>query len=73
MTNAQLSKTSQPMLDNDTFTQRLPPRIARLMNPSFLNQMLAILSDAPLVHFRRSLGKLIDAEQGHGETRSATA
>jgi hypothetical protein len=27
-------------------------------------QMLAILADAPLAHFRRVLGKLIDAEQG---------
>ena len=34
-------------------------------DPSF--QMLAILADAPLAHFRRLLGKLIDAE------RSATA
>ncbi len=25
--------------------------------------MLAILADAPLAHFRRVLGKLIDAEQ----------
>jgi vanillate O-demethylase monooxygenase subunit len=31
-------------------------------DPSF--QMLAILADAPLAHFRRVLGKLIDAEQG---------
>jgi vanillate O-demethylase monooxygenase subunit len=30
-------------------------------DPSF--QMLAILADAPLAHFRRILGKLIDAEQ----------
>jgi phenylpropionate dioxygenase-like ring-hydroxylating dioxygenase large terminal subunit len=30
-------------------------------DPSF--QMLAILADAPLAHFRRVLGKLIDAEQ----------
>ena len=29
-------------------------------DPSF--QMLAILADAPLAHFRRLLGKLIDAE-----------
>jgi len=32
-------------------------------DPSFEKQMLAILADAPLVHFRRTLGKLIDAEQ----------
>ena len=32
-------------------------------DPGFLPQMLAILSDAPLAHFRRALGKLIDAEQ----------
>ena len=31
-------------------------------DPDF--QMLAILADAPLAHFRRVLGKLIDAEQG---------
>jgi phenylpropionate dioxygenase-like ring-hydroxylating dioxygenase large terminal subunit len=31
-------------------------------DPAF--QMLAILADAPLVHFRRVLGKLIDEEQG---------
>jgi len=30
-------------------------------DPSF--QMLAILADAPLAHFRRVLGKLLDAEQ----------
>jgi phenylpropionate dioxygenase-like ring-hydroxylating dioxygenase large terminal subunit len=30
-------------------------------------QMLAILADAPLVHFRRVLGRLVDAEQ-NGET-----
>jgi vanillate O-demethylase monooxygenase subunit len=51
-------------------------------DPSFLGQMLAILSDAPLVHFRRTLGKLIDAEQASppsstaaapGEIRSAAA
>jgi vanillate O-demethylase monooxygenase subunit len=30
-------------------------------DPSF--QMLAILADAPLAHFRRILGKLIDAER----------
>lgn len=30
-------------------------------DPGF--QMLAILADAPLAHFRRTLGKLIDAEQ----------
>src|SRR5262249_53577255 len=30
-------------------------------DPAF--QMLAILADAPLAHFRRVLGKLIDAEQ----------
>ena len=30
-------------------------------DPNF--QMLAIMSDAPLAHFRRVLGKLIDAEQ----------
>jgi phenylpropionate dioxygenase-like ring-hydroxylating dioxygenase large terminal subunit len=33
-------------------------------DPSF--QMLAILADAPLAHFRRVLGKLIDAEQAAG-------
>lgn len=40
-------------------------------DPSFLAQMLAILSDAPLVHFRRSLDRLIDAEQSPAATRSA--
>jgi vanillate O-demethylase monooxygenase subunit len=30
-------------------------------DPSF--QMLAIMADAPLAHFRRVLGKLIEAEQ----------
>jgi phenylpropionate dioxygenase-like ring-hydroxylating dioxygenase large terminal subunit len=33
-------------------------------DPNF--QMLAILADAPLAHFRRVLGKLIEAEQGAG-------
>jgi phenylpropionate dioxygenase-like ring-hydroxylating dioxygenase large terminal subunit len=42
-------------------------------DPSFRSQMLAILSDAPLVHFRRSLDRLIDAEQLPAETRAAAA
>jgi hypothetical protein len=33
--------------------------------------MLAILADAPLAHFRRVLGKLIDAEQGSAATAAA--
>jgi len=32
--------------------------------------MLAILADAPLAHFRRVLGKLIEAEQGIGKVES---
>ena len=32
-------------------------------DPGFEKQMLAILADAPLVHFRRTLARLIDAEQ----------
>jgi vanillate O-demethylase monooxygenase subunit len=38
-------------------------------DPGF--QMLAILADAPLAHFRRVLGKLIDAEQGDGAGESS--
>jgi phenylpropionate dioxygenase-like ring-hydroxylating dioxygenase large terminal subunit len=38
-------------------------------DPSF--QMLAILADAPLAHFRRVLGKLIDAEQAGAASPSA--
>jgi len=38
-------------------------------DPSF--QMLAILADAPLAHFRRLLGKLIDAERGGAANQSA--
>jgi hypothetical protein len=34
--------------------------------------MLAILADAPLAHFRRVLGKLIDAEQAGGAQSSGT-
>jgi phenylpropionate dioxygenase-like ring-hydroxylating dioxygenase large terminal subunit len=37
-------------------------------DPDF--QMLAILADAPLVHFRRVLGKLIDAEQAAAADQS---
>src|SRR5262245_66654546 len=33
-------------------------------DPNF--QMLAIMADAPLAHFRRVLGKLIEAEQAPG-------
>jgi phenylpropionate dioxygenase-like ring-hydroxylating dioxygenase large terminal subunit len=40
-------------------------------DPSFADQMLAILSDAPLVHFRRSLAKLMAAEQAPGMEKSA--
>jgi phenylpropionate dioxygenase-like ring-hydroxylating dioxygenase large terminal subunit len=44
-------------------------------DPNF--QMLAILADAPLAHFRRVLGKLIDAEQmgeaGQSAPRVSTA
>jgi vanillate O-demethylase monooxygenase subunit len=44
-------------------------------DPNF--QMLAILADAPLAHFRRVLGKLIDAEQidaaGQSSPRVSTA
>jgi vanillate O-demethylase monooxygenase subunit len=39
-------------------------------DPSF--HMLAILADAPLAHFRRVLGKLIDAEQAGGAQSSGT-
>jgi vanillate O-demethylase monooxygenase subunit len=38
-------------------------------DPSF--QMLGILADAPLAHFRRVLGKLIDAEQVGAASQSA--
>jgi phenylpropionate dioxygenase-like ring-hydroxylating dioxygenase large terminal subunit len=40
-------------------------------DPSF--QMLGILADAPLAHFRRVLGKLIDAEQTAGPIAAAAA
>ena len=40
-------------------------------DPAFEKQMLAILADAPLAHFRRVLGKLIDAEQGSAATPAA--
>ena len=43
-------------------------------DPGF--QMLAILADAPLAHFRRVLGKLIEAEQAAtpaAEPRTSTA
>ena len=33
-------------------------------DPAFERQMLAIHADAPLVHFRRTLSRMIDAEQG---------
>ena len=38
-------------------------------DPSF--QMLAIIADAPLSHFRRVLGKLIDAEKAAATTTAA--
>jgi vanillate O-demethylase monooxygenase subunit len=38
-------------------------------DPSF--QMLAILADAPLAHFRRLLGKVIDAERAATANQSA--
>jgi phenylpropionate dioxygenase-like ring-hydroxylating dioxygenase large terminal subunit len=38
-------------------------------DPDF--QMLAILADAPLAHFRRVLGKLIEEEQGTGSAKLA--
>jgi phenylpropionate dioxygenase-like ring-hydroxylating dioxygenase large terminal subunit len=37
-------------------------------DPSF--QMLAILADGPLAHFRRVLGKLIDAEQAQAQAQA---
>jgi len=40
-------------------------------DPGFEKQMLAIIADAPLVHFRRTLGKLIDAEQAPAGTAIA--
>jgi vanillate O-demethylase monooxygenase subunit len=40
-------------------------------DPSF--QMLGILADAPLAHFRRVLGKLIDAEQAGAVNATAAA
>jgi hypothetical protein len=40
-------------------------------DPSF--QPLAILSDAPLAHFRRVLQKLIDAEQAEAVASAAPA
>jgi vanillate O-demethylase monooxygenase subunit len=40
-------------------------------DPSF--QPLAILADAPLAHFRRVLGKLIDAEQAEAAASVAPA
>jgi phenylpropionate dioxygenase-like ring-hydroxylating dioxygenase large terminal subunit len=40
-------------------------------DPSF--QPLAILADAPLAHFRRVLGKLIEAEQAEAATSAAPA
>jgi phenylpropionate dioxygenase-like ring-hydroxylating dioxygenase large terminal subunit len=40
-------------------------------DPSF--QMLGILADAPLAHFRRVLGKLIDAEQAGAANAAAAA
>jgi phenylpropionate dioxygenase-like ring-hydroxylating dioxygenase large terminal subunit len=40
-------------------------------DPSF--QMLAILADAPLAHFRRTLEKLIDAEQANRTVQSEFA
>jgi vanillate O-demethylase monooxygenase subunit len=39
-------------------------------DPNF--QMLAILADAPLAHFRRVLGKLIEAEQAQSAGAAAT-
>lgn len=41
-------------------------------DPTFEKQMLAILADAPLVHFRRTLGKLIDAEQAPASVFAAS-
>lgn len=38
-------------------------------DPSF--QMLGIQADAPLAHFRRVLGRLIDAERSEGSTQGA--
>ena len=38
-------------------------------DPGF--QMLGILSDAPLAHFRRVLGKLIEAEQAASASAAA--
>ena len=40
-------------------------------DPAFEKQMLAILADAPLAHFRRVLGKLMDAEQGSAAAPAA--
>ena len=42
-------------------------------DPAFEKQMLAILADAPLAHFRRVLGKLIDAEQGSAAAAGSRA
>jgi vanillate O-demethylase monooxygenase subunit len=41
-------------------------------DPAFEKQMLAIMADAPLVHFRRVLAKLIDAEQALLATAAAS-
>jgi vanillate O-demethylase monooxygenase subunit len=42
-------------------------------DPAFERQMLAILADGPLVHFRRSLAKLIDAERAAAGATAAAA
>jgi phenylpropionate dioxygenase-like ring-hydroxylating dioxygenase large terminal subunit len=42
-------------------------------DPSFEKQMLAIMADAPLVHFRRTLGKLIEQEQAPPPITAAPA
>jgi vanillate O-demethylase monooxygenase subunit len=41
-------------------------------DPGFEKQMLAIMADAPLVHFRRVLAKLIEAEQALLATAAAS-
>ena len=38
-------------------------------DPDF--KMTGIVADAPLAHFRRTLGKLIDAERGAGQPVAA--
>ena len=57
-----LSSLIEGFLEDKTIIERQQQTLEE--DPAFGREMLAIHADAPLVHFRRTLNRMIDAEQG---------